>query len=151
MSMKFKTSDIFCINVKGHSEEQLFAIAKVYVIGFERLKDLKSKYERVWMVQEKVSGSVTTYLVAAAKRDKRGYLSYEYFEAGFTIEEIQKAISITKPINTPKLPGYLKSTVEKAKTQPIKIVLDVNAILDKISECGIESLTNEELEFLKKI
>lgn len=143
--MKFKVSDVICINVKGHNEEQLFAISKVYVIDFDSLKELKSKYDRIWIVQEKISGYVDTYVVAAKNSKK-----YLYFKAGFTSEELDKVV-LVKPINTPKVPAYLKKDTEKKVKVKAKIDFDVDMILDKISESGMDSLTKEELEFLKKV
>lgn len=143
--MKFKVSDVICINVKGHNEEQLFAISKVYVIDFDFLKELKSKYDRIWIVQEKISEGVDTYLVAAKNSKK-----YLYFKAGFTSEELDKVV-LVKPINTPKVPAYLKKDTEKKVKVKAKIDFDVDMILDKISESGMDSLTKEELEFLKKV
>lgn len=56
------------------------------------------------------------------------------------IEDIRKQIKIQNPL----------TDIDKIR-QENNLKLDVDEILDKISKQGIESLTQQELEFLKKI
>jgi hypothetical protein len=54
-----------------------------------------------------------------------------------------------KPLGTPKLPKARKHRVEKVIEIPI--VLELDAILDKIGKYGIDSISKEEKDFLDNI
>jgi hypothetical protein len=66
--------------------------------------------------------------------------------------EIKKLITMT-PISLKKVKTTNQKTLETVTTQKVssnpKTVLEVDAILDKISASGMSSLSQEELEFLK--
>lgn len=60
-----------------------------------------------------------------------------------------------KPLGTPKLPKARKPQVEKVveikKMVELPVVLEVDAILDKIGKYGIDSISKEEKDFLDNL
>ncbi len=66
--------------------------------------------------------------------------------------EVKKLVTMT-PISVKKVKTTTQKTLESVTTQKVvstsKIVLEVDSILDKISASGMNSLSQEELEFLK--
>jgi hypothetical protein len=144
--MKDNLNKAFCINLKGHDEKQLYAISEVYNIGFEFLKDLKTKYERIWVVKETESDGVYNNVIATMCRDKSGSIYYRYPNSNYDIKDIKKVVQSVKPIKVPKLPTHLKSKIYPKEVRN----LDLDSILDKISISGMESLTQKELKFLEK-
>ncbi len=66
--------------------------------------------------------------------------------------EVKKLVTMT-PISVKKVKTTTQKTLESVTTQKVvstsKIVLEVDSILDKISASGMNSLSKEELEFLK--
>ena len=61
-----------------------------------------------------------------------------------------------KPLGTPKLPKVRKPQVETLvetvkKVVELPVVLEVDAILDKIGKYGINSITKEEKDFLDNL
>ncbi len=66
--------------------------------------------------------------------------------------EVKKLVTMT-PISVKKVKTTTQKTLESVTTQKVvstsKIVLEIDSILDKISASGMNSLSKEELEFLK--
>ncbi len=65
-----------------------------------------------------------------------------------TKKEVKKLVSMT-PVTFKQIKS-LKSKISKDSIEDkVSVILEVDAILDKISAKGMSSLTTEELEFLK--
>ena len=137
MALKFNLDKVICINLKSHNEQQLDNIANTYTLSLEALLELKYKgVLKIWVE------SAGDWVIAAIDEDRpeQMYICEKY--CPITKKEAQKLMKI-KPIKTPK--G--KKSKDKSKKEPK--ILDLDKILDKINETGLDSLTKEELNFLK--
>lgn len=147
--IKFDKDKVVCISLKSHNDEQLSAICDRFSLSLDALLSLKSEGTfKVWFEQ---GGE---YLIAFTALDAPDYLNvcgnFSDFANNLTMIMFLKSI---KQVPTPKI-RKAKVVVEKAqpKTAAAKcnlpIVLEVDAILDKISKYGIGSIAKEEKEFL---
>ena len=164
--MKINFNKIICINLAAANTLQLFAICETYLIGFEELykRKTETKVSMYWMVEK--------YVIA--------YVIDVFFFMGTdfksTSKEDQDRLRKMKPIKTPKIPntdsalnnykvflseGYdirskkmdskLNWLENRTLKEEVPIILDVDVILDKISNKGISSITREEKDFLDKL
>ena len=131
MSMDFRKflKNIICIDLKELDENQLYAISKVYLIGIEFLKELKSKYEKVWISIETINGEICNTLLLKIYIGDHKTIYYNYDERTYGNESLLKEIMKIKPIKVPDLSKYIKSNTQHRKVKK----LDVDLILDKIS------------------
>lgn len=154
MAMKFNINKVICINLKSHNNDQLNNISIVYDLSLEALIELKSRgVDKIWVE----SGG--DWVIAAVDSDSTNMYVCEKF-CPITKKEKDKLEKI-QPIKTPKVKKHQSSssnedintkTIEKSKKTKEKktlIVLELDSILDKINESGINSLSKEELDFLK--
>jgi hypothetical protein len=140
MALKFNIEKVICINLKSHNEQQLNNIADSYVLSLESLLELKNKgVIKIWVE------SAGDWVIAAIDEDRpeQMYICEKY--CPITKKEAQKLLKI-KPIKTPKSKD--KKSKDKSK-KVVSIVLDLDKILDKINETGLDSLSKDELNFLK--
>jgi hypothetical protein len=121
--------NIICIDLKELDENQLYAISKVYLIGIEFLKELKSKYEKVWISIETINGEICNTLLLKIYIGDHKTIYYNYDERTYGNESLLKEIMKIKPIKVPDLSKYIKSNTQHRKVKK----LDVDLILDKIS------------------
>jgi hypothetical protein len=147
--IRFDKDKVVCISLKSHSDEQLSAICDRFSLSLDALLSLKSEGTlKVWFEQ---GGD---YLIAFTSAGAPDYLNvcgnFSDFANNLTMIMFLKGI---KQVATPKI-RKAKVVVEKAqpKTASAKcnlpIVLEVDAILDKISKYGIGSIAKEEKDFL---
>ena len=137
---------IFCVSLKSHNDSQLEAIAATYDVSFEFLVEAKSEgCKKIWLP---IGGGV---VIAGLDTDniEDVYFSSEYLPMD---SKTRKSILNIKPVKTPKMPSFVKSS-KKQKTDKVKVevVLDVDTILDKISAFGMSSITKKELDFLNSL
>lgn len=151
---KFNINKVICINLKSNSEKQLKDISEVYTLSYEAL--LRSKQRGTHKIWIEPGGN---YAIAALETSNPDdfYICERFCPISKKEREMVKKI---KPINSPKVKKSDKvspNRIEKAVKESfnIKITNDVNvnlnldSILDKINLKGMESLTKEEINFLK--
>ena len=153
MAMKFNINKVICINLKSHNNDQLNSISVVYDLSLEALIELKSRgVDKIWVE----SGG--DWVIAAVDSDSTHMYVCEKF-CPITKKEKDKLEKI-QPIKTPKVKkqspieedNKIVQTIEKSKKTKSKkslIILELDPILDKINESGIDCLSKEELDFLK--
>lgn len=142
--------NVVCISLKSHNESQLDAIGATYNISHEFL--VKAKIEGCKKLWIHIGGGV---VIAGLDTDniEDVYFSAEYLPM---TAKVRKAILAIKPVKTPKMPAFVKANkvadveVTTKKVKKVKVELTLDGVLDKISACGMASLTKEELEFLKE-
>lgn len=148
--IRFDKDKVVCISLKSHSDEQLSAICDRFSLSLDALLSLKSEgIFKVWFEQ---GGE---YLIAFTALDAPDYLNvcgnFSDFANNLTMIMFLKSI---KQVPTPKIRKAQvvseKACVSKpvAKSLDLPIVLEVDAILDKISKYGIASISKEEKDFL---
>lgn len=137
---------IICVNFKSHNDTQLHAVAKTYNISYEFLLNCKnSGIFKMWLPIG--GGNSVAELFTKDMNDVRFYPAYLPMSL-----KTRKAILNIKPVLTPKVKTTTKNVVVKTvEVKSSKVVLEVDAILDKISALGMASLTKEELNFLKNL
>jgi hypothetical protein len=162
--MRINFNKIICINLETINAQQLFSICETYKFGFEELYRRKNekKVSKYWIAED---GSIVAFIISGF------FIIGSDFESVY-IEDKEK-LKAMKPIKTPKMPktdaalnnykaflseGYdirsksMDSKLNWLENQSIKeklpVILEVDAILDKISKHSISSITKEEKEFL---
>ncbi len=136
--------NVICISLKSHTENQLDAIGATYDIDHEFLCKMKNDgCKKLWI---HIGGG---YVIAGLDTDNIDdvYFSPQYHPV--LTSKIRKAVLSIKPVKVPKMPSFAKVKVEKKQVEKVKVELTVDGVLDKISAFGMDSLTKEELNFLK--
>ena len=151
--MKFNINKVICISLKSHNEQQLKAISEVYKLDFDGLIKIKECFSKIWVES---SGE---YTIAYVSNFGDGVVEVNDMYCPITKREKDSLLKI-KPIKTPKMP---KSIVVDTKVEnnvevsnvtiddviaDFDVVLDVDTILEKITNKGMKSLTKVELDFL---
>ena len=171
--MKINIDEIICINLTSLNAQQLFAICETYFLGFELLYRIKMRgiISMSWVnLNDKNPVAVIT----------SGFFEVNFPSISIADQEKLKALKPLKTPKMPKTASALNNykaflaegydirtpsmdsklvAIEAAKQREIEIeilkeslpvVFEVDAILEKISEYGISSITKEEKEFLDK-
>ena len=171
--MKINIDEIICINLTSLNAQQLFAICETYFLGFELLYRIKMRgiISMSWInFNDKDTVAVIT----------SGFFEVNFPNISIEDQEKLKALKPLKTPKMPKTASALNNykaflaegydirtpsmdsklvAIEAAKQREIEIeilkeslpvVFEVDAILEKISEYGISSITKEEKEFLDK-
>jgi hypothetical protein len=137
-------------NKHGHklTNKKLQSISNSLEIDFDQLQMLNDTYSKLWFM--KVGFRMELICGVYDGSDKL------YFFSDYEKVSPDRILSIkpTEIINNPKeikvlpkIPTIVE--VKPKKTQPE--VLEMDAILDKINEMGMDSLTVKELEYLKSL
>jgi hypothetical protein len=169
--MRINFNKIICINIASLNAQQLFAICETYLIGFEELykRKTETKVSMYW-VKDK---DIVAYVIGGFF-----FMSTDYKTVSLEDQErLKKMPPIKTPkmpkteqavnnykafleegydIRTPSMDSKLAFFEEKRKEARVAIevranlpvVLETDAILDKIGKYGISSITEEEREFL---
>ena len=169
--MRINFNKIICINIASLNAQQLFAICETYLIGFEELykRKTETKVSMYW-VKDK---DIVAYMIGGFF-----FMSTDYKAVSLEDQErLKKMPPIKTPkmpkteqavnnykafleegydIRTPSMDSKLAFFEEKRKEARaaiearanLPVVLETNAILDKIGKYGISSITEEEREFL---
>ena len=151
--MKFNINKVICISLKSHNEQQLKAISEVYKLDFNTMVELKSDASKIWV---EAGGD---YLIAFTTVDSDTPQIATRF-CPITKKE-KDALYKIQPIKTPKMPKATRVVETKVENNvevsnvtiddliaEFDVVLDVDTILDKITNKGMKSLTKAELDFL---
>ena len=151
--MKFNINKVICISLKSHNEQQLKAISEVYKLDFNTMVELKSDASKIWV---EAGGD---YLIAFTTTDSDTPQIATRF-CPITKKE-KDALYKIQPIKTPKMPKTTRVVETKVENNvevsnvtindliaEFDVVLDVDTILDKITNKGMKSLTKAELDFL---
>jgi hypothetical protein len=172
MSQKFNHSQVISISLKSHNQQQLFSIAETYSISFETLVKMKEDgFTKIWV---EIGGK---FVIACQHKSCDEDLIIKDNFRPLTKKDHDFLKSI-KPVKVPKMP---KTPVAKAnyrafvkegfdiKTASMDSaingttssqvinktatseVLEVDAILDKISAFGMSSLTEREKKYLEDL
>lgn len=150
-------SKIICIEVKKYNDVQLAKISEMLGFGstapsdeyFTLQEAKKDKVERVYILEGESS-------VLALKFKKGVESQTPYYKDVLFIYPKYRGLSKKEKDNILKVEPVdffakkPKSTV-KAKTSTVSPVLDLDLILDKIGEFGINSLLKEEKDFLDNL
>ena len=151
--MKFDINKVICISLKSHNEQQLKAISEVYKLDFQGLVKIKEHSSKIWVE------SNGEYAIAFITNDNDVVeVSSKY--CPITKREKDSLLKI-QPIKTPKMPKASRVVETKVENNvevsnvtiddliaDFDVVLDVDTILDKITNKGMKSLTKVELDFL---
>jgi len=149
--MKFDINKVICISLKSHNDQQLKAISEVYKLDFKTMVEIKSNLSKIWV---EVGGD---YLIAFTTVDSDTPQIATRF-CPITKKEKDTLYKI-QPIKTPKMPKVSRVVDTKVEDKvsnvfiedlisDFDVVLDVDTILDKITNKGMKSLTKVELDFL---
>ena len=173
--MKINIDEIICFNLRSLNAQQLFAICETYFLGFESLYKIKmdGDISLYWINfnDKNPVAFVTSDLSSKTRFDL--FITSSRFP-NISIED-QEKLKAMKPLRTPKMAktttalnnykaflaeGYdirtpsMDSTLAaielKKLRESLPVVFEVDAILEKISEYGISSITKEEKDFLDK-
>jgi hypothetical protein len=173
--MKINIDEIICINLKSLNVQQLFAICETYFIGFESLYETKIEGEvSLYWINHHDKNPIAFLM------DGEFVINSRFPNINKEDQEKLKALKPLKTPKMPKTASALNNykaflaegydirtpsmdsklaAIEAAKQREIEIeilkeslpvVFEVDAILEKISEYGISSITKEEKEFLDK-
>ena len=151
--MKFDINKVICISLKSHNDQQLKAISEVYKLDFDTLVKVKACSSKIWI---EAGGD---YAIAFITVDNNVPQVSENF-CPITKKE-KDALYKIQPIKTPKMPKAPRVVETKVENNvevsnvfiedliaDFDVVLDVDTILDKITNKGMKSLTKVELDFL---
>lgn len=152
--MKFDINKVICISLKSHNDQQLKAISEVYKLDFDGLVKIKESSSKIWV---EVGGE---YVIAFSVNSGDGAPEVSDKFCPITKREKDSLLKI-QPIKTPKMPKSPRVVETKVENNvevsnvfiedliaDFDVVLDVDTILDKITNKGMKSLTKVELDFL---
>lgn len=176
---KIDLNKIICINLKSANAQQLFAICETYRFGFEALYDAKKKgIHMIWLAEDGLGvahvkecsfrpGQVVFQLNTALTKKELDRLkkikpvktpkmpktddainNYKAFlREGHKIQ----TKSIDDKIEKKSLANLkIDIAIDEVKEE-LPVVLEVDAILEKISKYGIGSIAKEEKIFLDNL
>ena len=174
--MKINFDKIICINLGSLNTQQLFAVCETYLIGFEEMykRKTETKVSMYWVIDNKIVAYVIegfffmgTDYKNTSKEDQAKLKKIQPIKTP-KMPKTEQAVNNYKAfleegydIRTPAMDSklvYFEAKREEArqgKTKEVKIelpvVLETDAILDKIGKYGIDSITIEEKNFLDNI
>jgi hypothetical protein len=165
--MRINFNKIICINLDAVNAQQLFAICETYKIGFEELyrRKTETKVSKYWINDSRI----VAYVIGGFF-----FMGDDFKTVSLEDQDMLKKM---KPTKTPKMPktdaainnykaflseGYdigtksldskiisIAKSLEKEEAKiNLPVVLEVDAILDKIGKYGMSYITKEEKEFL---
>jgi len=137
----FNIKNVICINLKNLTDSQINDLSSVSQLDSSILIDLRNKgYLKVWA--EKAG----EWFIAVVTKNNHFVVCDNF--SSISKKEKKQLLDI-KPLK----PTLKKSPViveSKSTNKPnSKVYLDLDSILDKINISGLDSLTSEELQFLK--
>jgi hypothetical protein len=167
--MKINIDEIICINLKTLNAQQLFAICETYFLGFELLYRIKMRgiISMSWI---NFNDKDTVAVISS------GFFEVNFPNISMADQEKLKALKPIKTPKMPKTASALNNykaflakgydirtpsmdsklvAIETAKQREIEIlkeslpvVLETDAILEKIAKHGLSSISKEEKDFL---
>ena len=169
--MRINFNKIICINIASLNAQQLFAICETYLIGFEELykRKTETKVSMYWVKDKDIVAYViggfffmSTDYKAVSLKDQERLKKMPPIKTP-KMPKTEQAVNNYKAfleegydIRTPSMDSKLAFFEEKRKEARaviearanLPVVLETDAILDKIGKYGIGSITEEEREFL---
>lgn len=146
-------------NGKSFSNTRLKFMAEFLSMDADFLVGLSSKYKTIWFTNKENKDGIYTSLVYAVSADV--YSSFFVFKPYDEIsDDLANAIKNIDSLSIPNTPkqNKKKKSVKVNEVSNIfiedligDVELDVDTILDKISNEGMSSLTKRELEFLNNL
>jgi hypothetical protein len=174
--MRINFDKIICINLEALNTQQLFAICETYLIGFEEMykRKTETKVSKYWVVDNKIVAYVIEGFFFMGTDYKSTSLEEQTRLKKMTpiktpkMPKTEQALNNYKAfleegydIRTPSMDSKLlyfetkREETRQVKNKEVKIelsvVLETDAILDKIGKYGIDSITIEERNFLDNI
>ena len=172
--MKINIDEIICINLKTLNAQQLFAICETYFLGFELLYRIKMRgiISMSWI---NFNDKDTVAVISS------GFFEVNFPNISMADQEKLKALKPIKTPKMPKTASALNNykaflakgydirtpsmdsklaAIEAAKQREIEIeilkeslpvVLETDAILEKIAKHGLSSISKEEKDFLDNL
>lgn len=169
--MKVNFDKIICINSGSLNDQQLFAVCETYFIGFETMHSAKmAGVTMKWLTEDRETIAFVLdgqFIIG----DKFNPLSKKEYDRIKKIKPVKtpkmpktaSALNNYKAflaegydIRTPSMDSKLAaieaskqrdSQIEEAK-ESLPVVLETDAILEKIAKYGLSSISKEEREFL---
>ena len=169
--MRINFNKIICINIASLNAQQLFAICETYLIGFEELykRKTETKVSMYWVKDKDIVAYViggfffmSTDYKAVSLEDQEKLKKMPPIKTP-KMPKTEQAVNNYKAfleegydIRTPSMDSKLVFFEEKRKEARaviearanLPVVLETDAILDKIGKYGIGSITEKEREFL---
>lgn len=174
--MKINFDKIICINIASLNAQQLFAICETYLIGFEELYRRKTEtgVSMYWINENEIVAYVIdgfffmgTNYKSASKGDQDKLKKIKPIKTPKmpkneqSLNNYKAFLEEGYDIRTPSMDSKLayfeskREEVRQSKRVEVKIdlpiVLETDAILDKIGKYGIDSISEEERKFLDKL
>ena len=174
--MRINFDKIICINLEALNTQQLFAICETYLIGFEEMykRKTETKVSKYWVVDNKIVAYVIEGFFFMGTDYKSTSLEEQTRLKKMTPIKTPKMPKTEQALNNYKAfleEGYdirtssmdsklLYFETKREETRQVKnkevkielsVVLETDAILDKIGKYGIDSITIEERNFLDNI
>ncbi len=119
-----------CIDLTQYDDERLAELANTHNLDATAIIDNKKKgIGKIWMDLE--FNTLSAYSLKGTKDDI--IITDFYINALSKVEPLQ----------------FVSNPIQIVKPVQVAVVLDMDTVLDKITTSGMESLTKEELEFLK--
>jgi hypothetical protein len=176
-TMKINFDKIICINLTSLSSQQLFAVCETYFIGFEELyrRKTETKVSMYWISEGKIVAFIIggffrlgTDFASLSKEDQdkikaiKPVKTPKMPKTEQTLRNYKAFLAEGYDIRTPSMDSklynlesrkdsvYVKDVVEDVVEvkQDLPVVLEVDAILEKIFKYGIASITAEEKDLL---
>ena len=169
--MRINFNKIICINIASLNAQQLFAICETYLIGFEELykRKTETKVSMYWVKDKDIVAYViggfffmSTDYKTVSLEDQERLMKMQPIKTP-KMPKTEQAVNNYKAfleegydIRTPSMDSKLAFFEEKRKEARaaiearanLPVVLETDAILDKIGKYGIGSITEKEREFL---
>ena len=173
--MKINFDKIICLNLASVNAQQLFAICETYFIGFEELykRKTETKVSMYWVCGHKIIAYVIdgfffmgSDFKSASKEDQdrikaiRPIKTPKMPKTEQTLLNYKAFLAEGYDIATPALDSklkFLEAKIESIKNNveevvdvkiELPVVLEVDAILEKIFKYGMSSITVEEKDLL---
>lgn len=140
-------------NKHGHklTDKKIRLISDSLGIDFDQLQMINESYSGVWFTKDVTRMEIIclTYPGISKPHFFSGYLNLtkEVSDKILSMKptEVFNNLKVVKPVGEPVMEPVVKPVMK------VKEVLEMDAILDKINEMGIGSLTVNEFEYLKSL
>jgi hypothetical protein len=174
--MRININKIICLNLRGINAQQLFAICETYFLGFESLYETKIEGEvSLYWINHHDKNPIAFLM------DGEFVINSRFPNISMADQEKLKALKPIKTPKMPKTASALNNykaflaegydirtpsmdsklaAIEAAKQREIEIeilkeslpvVLETDAILEKIAKHGLSSISKEERDFLDNL
>lgn len=168
--MKINFDKIICINLGSLNDQQLFAICETYFIGFEAMHESKmSGVTMEWLTEDRetIAFILDGKFIIGDKFNPLSKKEYDRIKkikpvktpkmpkTASTLNNYKVFLSEGYDIRTKSLDSKLSTkSIETTKIEVVEnkielpVVLELDAILEKIFKYGIDSITAEEKDLL---